>query len=265
MTHFLGALKPKVDLRDYKIAAAAAEYPESYSCGDLPPVKNQRHVSSCVAHATAEILEVFNKKETNNFVQLSTNFIYGMQGVACGRKQSGMYLRDACKIVKEYGNPLETTIPGNTEQPTCTDVLTEQLNEEVYKEAKKFKIKSYARCKTDNEIKHALINYGPVLASIKWYNKYQFDDNKLIFDTTSPFGYHAIMIYGYNKEGWLCQNSWGDHWGIGGLFLYPYESKLTEAWSFVDADSTDVIKPTKVNWIKKLYKILNFILNLCRR
>ena len=67
MTHFLGALKPKVDLRDYKIAAAAAEYPESYSCGDLPPVKNQRNVSSCVAHATAEILEVFNKKETNNF------------------------------------------------------------------------------------------------------------------------------------------------------------------------------------------------------
>jgi C1A family cysteine protease len=73
-----GALKPRVDTRDYKIAAAGAEYPESYSCGEMPPVKNQRTVSSCVAHATSTILEAFNKKETGNFVPLSTNFIYGM-------------------------------------------------------------------------------------------------------------------------------------------------------------------------------------------
>ena len=78
MEHFLGALKPKADIRDYKIAAAATKYPESYLCENLPPVKNQRNVSSCVAHATAAILEVFNKTETGKFVPLSTNFIYSL-------------------------------------------------------------------------------------------------------------------------------------------------------------------------------------------
>ena len=121
MKHLLGALKPKVDKRDYRIVAGASELPDFYMCEDLPPVKNQRSVSSCVAHATSSILEVFNKKETGKFVPLSTNFIYGMQGVAFSRLEGGMYLRDACKIVKEYGDATEQSVGGNVEQPQCTE------------------------------------------------------------------------------------------------------------------------------------------------
>ena len=78
MVKFFGALKPKVDIRDYTVAAGAAEYPESYLCANLPLVKNQKSVNSCVAHATAAILETFNKTETGTFTTLSTDFIYGM-------------------------------------------------------------------------------------------------------------------------------------------------------------------------------------------
>ena len=138
MEHFLGALKPKADIRDYRIAATTTEYPESYLCENLPPVKNQRNVSSCVAHATAAILEVFNKTETGKFVPLSTNFIYGMQGIAFGKLTSGMYLRDACKIVKEYGNATEASIGGNTEQPKCTEWLKGKLTDNIYEEAKNY-------------------------------------------------------------------------------------------------------------------------------
>ena len=77
MQHFLGALKPKADVRDYKVAAGA-EYPKTHLCENLPPVKNQRSVSSCVAHATSSVLETFNKTETGYHTPLSTNFIYGM-------------------------------------------------------------------------------------------------------------------------------------------------------------------------------------------
>ena len=78
MKHLLGALNPKIDLRDYKIAAVASEFPDSYSCANLPPIKNQGSVGSCVAHATSSILETLNKTETGTFVPLSTDFIYGM-------------------------------------------------------------------------------------------------------------------------------------------------------------------------------------------
>ena len=264
MGHSFGALKPKVDKRDYRIAAAAVEYPDSYLCENLPPVKNQHNVSSCVAHATSTVLEAFNKTETGRFVSLSTNFIYGMQGVAYNRLEGGMYLRDACKIVKEYGDATEHSVGGNTEQPKCTEWLKETLNDNVYDEARNYRVQSYARCYTANDIKHALINYGPVLASIKWYNKCKFDGKIINFDKTSDYGYHAIMICGWDENGWICQNSWGRTWNGDGKFIYPFDEKFAEAWSFVDAKNTDVVVPMKKQWMDVIYKAINFIINLFR-
>lgn len=267
MEQFLfGALKPKVDVRDYAVAAAGAEYPDSYHVEHMPSIKNQRSVSSCVAHATSTILEYFNKAETGEYNELSTDFIYGMQGVAYGRSLPGMYLRDACKIAKNYGDPLKTTIGGNTEQPQCTEKLQKALTDEVYAEAAISKIKSYAKCSTENAIKHALMNYGPVLACIKWYKSYTFDANKVIrFDTSTTSGYHAIVICGWDEHGWICQNSWGEHWNRTGRFKYPFKSKLEEAWSFVDADNEDILKPKRNKILDVIYSVFNFIANIFKR
>lgn len=258
-----GALAPKVDVRDYSIAAAAADYPSSYSLENLPAVKNQGVVGSCVAHTTAEILEYFNQVETGEYIPLSTDFIYGMQGVKLGRLDGGMYLRDACKIAQEYGDCLKSTISTNIEQPRCTENLKTQLTDEVYAEAEKAKILSYARCKTESAIRHAIMNYGPVLGSTYWHDKYT-NENKIIkFDKTSEGGYHAIMIYGWNENGWLCQNSWGEKWNGDGHFILPY-GEVKEAWSFVDIINNPeaVTIPKNNNLLNIVYKIINFIANL---
>lgn len=261
-----GALKPQTDVRDYKVKAMAASFPKIYVVPFQPDVKNQGSVGSCVAHATSEILETLNYLETNNYVPMSTNFIYGMQGVAFGRMEGGMYLRDACKIVKEYGDAERELVPGNTEQPKCTERLKETLTDEVYKNALNYRIDSYARCNDEKSIKHALMNYGPILASIKWYDKHEVKDGVLSFDKTSPFGYHAIMIYGWNEQGWLIQNSWGKWWGDKGHFIYPYKESFTEAWSFVDATNSDEIKQPKVNNILNIvYKVVNGIVNFIKK
>lgn len=258
----LGALKPKVDIRDYKIKSNIIEFPESYTCSNLPPVKNQGQVNSCVAHATAAILETFNKEETGAFIPLSTDFIYGMQGIAFNRLDSGMYLRDACKIVYKYGDVTEKALSGNTEQPRCTKILKDKLSLQMYDDAKYYRIQSYAKCKNENDIKYALMNSGPILASIKWYSKYNIKNNIIYFDETSSFGYHAIMIYGWDKNGWLCQNSWGRKWNKQGRFIYSYDNKISEAWSFIDAKNENVVIPNNNNWFNYIYKILNFIINI---
>ena len=58
--YYLGALDPKVDLRDYsyepEVAMAANELPEEFELW-TPDVKNQGTVGSCVAHTAAEIEE----------------------------------------------------------------------------------------------------------------------------------------------------------------------------------------------------------------
>lgn len=255
-----GALSPKTDLRDYSIAAMTTTYPDTFILSPLPEVKDQGSVGSCVAHATSEILEYFNKIETGKFKRLSTDFIYGMQGVAFNRLESGMYLRDACKIVQNYGDCLYDTINTNTEQPKCSKVLEEKLNEDIYKEAENTKVLSYARCCDDNAIKHALMNYGPVLASTKWYDKNQFENKIVRFDKNSNGSYHAIMIYGWNEDGWLCQNSWGEKWQGDGRFILPF-GDVREAWSFVDAKNDDIVT-TKHNFILDIfYKIINAIIN----
>jgi hypothetical protein len=183
--------------------------------------------------------------------------------VAYNRLEGGMYLRDACKIVKDYGDATEASIGGNTEQPKCTEWLKEKLTDEIYDEAKNYRVQSYARCSTINDIKHALMNYGPVLASIKWYDKYTFNNNNcIIFNRSSDYGHHAIMICGWDKNGWICQNSWGRNWNGNGKFVYPYTEKLAEAWSFVDAQNDDIVVPKSNSWLDIFYKLINSIINL---
>ena len=74
------------------------------------------------------------------------------------------------------------------------------------------------------------MNYGPVLASVKWYDKYSFNNGVISMDQNSDYGYHAIMISGWNEQGWLCQNSWGKTWNKDGRFIYSFGDKLEEAW-----------------------------------
>lgn len=260
-----GALPPTTDVRDYKVAAMAANFPKSFELAYTPKVKNQRNVGSCVAHTASEVLEYFNKIETGSEEQLSTDFIYGMQGVQLGRLEGGMYLRDACKIVKEYGDCLKSTISTNTEQPECTHNLNGILNEEIYTEAANYKVESYAKCTSSNSMKQALMNHGPLLASTKWYDKYIITkDNIIIFDDNSDYGYHAIMIYGWNENGWLCQNSWGKNWNKNGKFVLPFD-RVAEAWSFVDANSTDVRRPIRNSLFDIIYKVLNKIILLLKK
>ena len=260
-----GVMPPKTDLRDYKVKACATNVID-FQLDNLPTVKNQKSINSCAAHSSSSILEWFNAKETGEYRELSVGFIYGMQGVAFNRLDEGMYLRDVCKIIQQYGDCLHDTISFNIEMPECYNRLKENLNESVYNEALISKIKSYAKCTTDEAVKHAIMTYSPVLMSIKWHDKYKLKDGNVIhFDTTSDNGYHAVMVYGFNENGWLCQNSWGKLWGNKGRFVLPYEHGFREAWSFVDAENSDIYKPKRNTLFDIVYKLLNFIANLIKK
>lgn len=263
MSNFnFGVRPPKTDLRDYMVKAGAINV-ENFELTGLPSVKNQRSVSSCAAHSSSSILEWFNNKETNEYRELSTGFIYAMQGVAFNRFDRGMYLRDVCKIIQKYGDCLVETVPYNIEMPECYNHLKKDLNDDVYNEAAICRIKSYARCTTDKAIKYALMQYSPVLMSVKWYNSCKVGkDGTVNFDTTSGNGYHAVMVYGFNEKGWLCQNSWGKLWGNNGRFILPYKYGFREAWSFVDEKNSNIHKPRQSSVLDLLYKAFNFIINL---
>ena len=276
-----GALISPTDVRDFKVAAKAGiAFPDMFEITAMPKVKSQGQVNSCVAHATSTILEFHDSKD-NKSRNLSTNFIYGIQNVYCGHDGEGMYLRDACKIAKDLGDPEELLCKGNTEVPGAHAIAEESyadkgiMNNDSY-----FKIAGYARCNTTAAIKSALLNYGPVLASVYWVNDFKVDSKTGILSGPSEGdgGYHAIVIYGWNENGWLCQNSWGDDWGNKGRFIYPYTYKVAEAWSILDSEAdidsgkkpseelkhktSVIVKPKTNNTLDIVYKVLNEIIRI---
>ena len=265
--NYNGCLKEKIDVRDYKINKnSSINLPISYLVPILPEVKNQKNVSSCVAHATSSILEDYAKMERVNR-KLSTNFIYGIQRQFCNRDGKGMYLRDACKIVKEYGDMIEEHCPGNTEVPEVYKIAEEALKEQHKKDlGYTFRITSYVNLKSNKEIKEFIYTNGPVLASIKWYDVFEIDDDGILYgEEKGDYGYHAIMIYGWNERGFLCQNSWGHNWGKNGRFNFPFEYKIREAKGLVDYENENIIKPKRNEILDIIYKIINFIVNIFRK
>ena len=46
-------------------------------------------------------------------------------------------------------------------------------------------------------------------------------------------GYHAIAIVGYDEDGFIIRNSWGDNFGDNGYVTIPYNDfkELIEIWT----------------------------------
>ena len=269
-----GCLPEEKDIRDYKLKAGVvfeAALPEEFVFGVDVPVKNQGAVNSCVAHAMSSILESHLGDVESDDKTLSTNFIYGTQKLLHGHTGEGMYLRDACATALKYGDMVYDDCPGNIEVPDCYESAEEALNVPSKTEkAYHYRINRYFSCNSPAEIKYAIYNYGPVLAALNWsYSFYVDDEGILRTDDEKPeyCGGHAIMVIGWTKDGFLCQNSWGEDWGLNGKFILPYTMSFTEARGIEDYDNRldeedDPIKePSLVATLKIVYMIINKILN----
>ena len=263
----LGAIPSLFDLRDYRGKAKECFsycFADSFSL-EMPPVKNQGAVCSCVAHGLATAIEFFDSKETGTFHKMSTDYIYGNRRLSSWNEK-GMMMRDAIKTAKKYGDVYYRQMPGNTEVPDVIGVF-ENKAEDLYYSGNVNKIGRYFKLDSDDAIKACLIDYGPVLISVDWYSDYTLDGDMLRLNGKHKDGAHCLVIYGWCPNGWLVQNSWGTRWGSGGRAILPYETSLNEAWGIEDAENTvgdnwlDIVKPFSSDFGKKLAKIINAILN----
>ena len=231
-----GAIESKIDVRDYQVACAAApnvELPEVFEL-NMRAVKNQLAVSSCVAHALAAVVEYFNFMQEKTDTTMSTEFIYGNR-INHTYTDQGMVIRDALENLRKYGTCPNSSMPGNIEVPEAI----RRFNQDalgVIPAAYPNRITNYCSLYKKNDMKLWLMTKGPIVFSIKWYENYWLTvNNELHFDEKSePSGCHCMVIYGWNKEGWLFQNSWGNTWGDGGRAVYPYDATIREAWGVED-------------------------------
>lgn len=122
----------------------------------------------------------------------------------------------------------------NREGMTFKEALHYLRHNGVKSNAGVLKINSYGRVLNPIALKYALVMNGPCLGALPVYsNDCDFWNKKPGYQL---LGYHAISICGYNNEGFIIRNSWGDNFCDRGYTVIPFDdfSKLIEVWTIIN-------------------------------
>lgn len=250
-----GAIFSKSDVRDYKMKLVAGDInlPKEYECPNMPAVKDQKDVCSCVAHALAVIVEWHSRRQGDSKEDMSTAFIYGNR-LNTTWTGAGMITRDAVDAVKKCGTCEKKLMPKNIEIPEAIEYFKKNYSD-CSEEAYKNRWTAYARIEDFPTMKVALIKYGPMAIAMDWYSDITFSGEKMIMNTEQDkkkiSGGHCMIIYGYNDIGWLVQNSWGPDWGSnGGRCIIPYNIHIREVYQIID-DYSEAQQKAKIVELEK--------------
>jgi hypothetical protein len=253
--------KSSHDIRDYTITADI-DFPTEFSL-ETPPVKNQGLKPTCTAHALSSVAEYHHHKQHGEYEKFSTEFLYCLREDGDSMRD-GRSIRQALRILQKYGVPFEADCPGNHDLEEGMKHIFADL--EKYKElAYPHRISAYFKINTAEELKTALMKYGPVVISMDTHNLSWLAKDVYKFVESTKSGRHCVFIYGWNEKGWLVQNSWGKLYGWDGRFILPFDFQLNEMWGIADDITEEFIKPKRNAWLDIIYKIINAFVNVFKK
>lgn len=281
------AIPSPIDLRDHVASYRVTEEQlESQYSLELPDkIKDQGSVGSCVAHATSSVFEHLNKHHNGTYQEFSTGFIYGNKP---DHTSIGMCLRDALKLLNNYGDVFESDFPYNLEIPDIFNKIDEVGNNNLIFLANNHKeLKQYFQLQTPYDIKCNIKKYGytPIVIPIRADSQVNYDFIDLdpvthvckdytatwIEGTGTIKGYHCVYLYGWDDklQCWLMANSWGTGWGKDGHCYLPYSFTIIESWGCQgmvnepnhDVPDPDINKKPKCPIVQFILKVINWIIN----
>jgi hypothetical protein len=225
-TTFFNVIPSPMDERDWYAEPIFDEFKSVPSGLDwrkhLQRVRNQCIQGASLAFVGSCMVEWYARKIDKAPFLASPQFLYNIRP---NKKTTLMHGRELMTILKDHGCCTEDSYPyGNG------DVISSSL----LQEAEKCKIDGYARIRTMETLKKALVVNGPCLICFPVFNhttslwKQRKGEEKL--------GCHAMAVIGYNAKGFIVRNSWGEHWDDNGYCLYPYSDWgcHNEIWTVVN-------------------------------
>jgi len=226
-----GAKPDRYDPRDYKFEAAplaslaAATDRKFYTMVDKDFRINQGNEGTCVGHSKTNVLlagptehDTYPDFQTEEKAHQFARKLY-LEGSGDASYQQGMYPRDACAKLLEWGL-----------------------------------IESYWKVTQVEDVVTALLTFGPVSIAIPWYSSMFYGDGRLASTygnywvkvnlESEHVGYHCIALTGIDMAPdngapafVRIQNSWGG-WGQNGTARLTVENfrrlNIWDNWTFAE-------------------------------
>jgi C1A family cysteine protease len=224
------------DQRDHIYAMPAAHAARLPPGVDLrpqcpPTIFDQKQLGSCTANAIAAAVEFDILKQGLPDFMPSRLFIYFNERLIEGTTStdSGAAIRDGARTVNQQGVCTEATWPYSDQDP---GPFQERPSPAAYREALTHKVSSYQRVpQALTAMKSCLALGYPFVAGFTVYESFESPTVTKTGVVPMPasgetvLGGHAVLVVGYDDatSRFVCRNSWGPNWGIGGYFTMPYE------------------------------------------
>jgi C1A family cysteine protease len=255
------------DDRDFELGAVVScafqSFPNTFRIMYPGKPKDQGRVGSCVAHSLSYVKEVLEYRQTNKFNLFSVGFIYGNRKTT-DYQGEGMEPRDALKHLLNEGDCYNEDFDYNLEWPEIKNVLN-KVKSNLLRKSRQHKIKAFARLKTADEVKMALMTLGPVTFAMHIYDSF-YDALNAPYIIPRPDvkkeswrGDHQMTFFGWTETAFIILNTW-DTQGDNGYIYLPFDQfdMVLEAWAVSQGPI-----PTNSNFIADTFNcVVNFFKNL---
>ena len=215
---------PSVRTYEYEAVCGVAkkELPKTFILPDdrIPDLTDQEQFDACCAYAVAQILQIFYRMEHGKNVQFSKGLIYGLLRNA-EAKYRGMNPASLVEWLCKYGSVDEALYNELYEMPEMREkILAHPQLQLLLEYAEKNKIEGF--------VGFLRSNYEDMKAAL-------YEKQYPLFAISNSYfgGSHAIIIIGWDENGFIIQNSWGKGWGNNGRKTIP-TSAITYSYLLID-------------------------------
>lgn len=238
------AVPDAVDVRDWFYQPTLKVLPEQIdNRNQVPLILDQGTEGACTGFALGAVI---NYLIANQKTQLPGE--HGMMGVSPrmlyelarrydewpGERYEGSSARGAMKGWINHGVAARSLWPDE-----CKGMRF--FNKQIAEAANEFPGGAYFRIQpqTLRDVHAALAETGAVYATVMvhkgWSDVHPRRNGQLpVIEMHDEIeGGHAIALVGYNEDGFILQNSWGNNWGLNGFALLTYDdfaAHVTDLW-----------------------------------
>jgi len=203
----------------------------------IPPedlvILDQKNEGACTGFAMAAAINLLNRNTPSNHL-VSERMLYEMakrHDEWAGEDYGGSSLRGAIHGFKNMGVCPRDLWPYKTNSGQQGDLTIERA-----KAARNLTLGAYYRLRPEiTDFQTALMQTGVVVASARYHPGWSRPVKGKIQKRKSTQGGHAFAIVGYDKDGFIIQNSWGAGWGERGQAIWTYEDwieNVMDGWVF---------------------------------